>query len=612
MFQKVKKKRVYRCVFAILVIAHCLFVIVNITRTFPVVDELAHLPAGFAHWQDHDFTYYRVNPPLSRLIAAAPALILPRDSLYRSIDYAKASGVGRPEFNVGYKILNQHGLDIANEFIVPRLTTLAFSIFGASLLALWVRQTAGRIASLVTLALWAFSPNMISNASVICTDIAACSMAILAGYATWRWSLHSTVLLAVLTGTGIGLSMLCKSTWIIGVVLFPLCFLLRSWQARTKGNGWCASDENPILRSYFPMRSITRLLTRLAGFGIVQVLICLIIVSIVVNAGYFFSGSFKSLGTIQFRSESLSGVAGADENCGNKFANSWIGRLPSPLPRDYLLGVDYLKWEVEGKMRSFLAGELRLGGWWYYYLVAIVIKTPLGTIILVGLGLPFLLTDYRPSLLLYLAMPALAVFICVSMAGGFNHHHRYVLSIYPVMFAAAGVAVGKSAPRTIRWRRVTFGSLLASLLVSVSSLTYPHSFFNCLVGGPYRGHQWLTNSNVEWGQDLLKLNQWIIDQGGDRPIVVRLAYPAYPEPLFNNRVMDHDRLGSVLRDKEWREKITGNGFFLLIHSNDLSDFPYNDFVRAVADRQPFEYITPAYRAYLFQGREDLALLDRTY
>jgi hypothetical protein len=46
----------------------------------------------------------------------------------------------------------------------------------------------------------------------------------------------------------------------------------------------------------------------------------------------------------------------------------------------------------------------------------------------------------------------------------------------------------------------------------VSSLSiYPHSYsyFNELVGGPTNGWKHLHNSNVDWGQDLTHLKQWL-------------------------------------------------------------------------------------------------------
>ena len=39
------------------------------------VDEFAHLPAGISYWLEGSFATYHHNPPLVRLIAAAPVLL---------------------------------------------------------------------------------------------------------------------------------------------------------------------------------------------------------------------------------------------------------------------------------------------------------------------------------------------------------------------------------------------------------------------------------------------------------------------------------------------------------------------------------------------------------
>ncbi len=48
------------------------------------------------------------------------------------------------------------------------------------------------------------------------------------------------------------------------------------------------------------------------------------------------------------------------------------GRLPIPVPANYLLGIDRQKYDFdEAGFRSYLRGRWRQGGWWYYYLYAI-------------------------------------------------------------------------------------------------------------------------------------------------------------------------------------------------------------------------------------------------
>ena len=43
------------------------------SRQSPTYDEVGHFAAGIANWRFGRFRFYRVNPPLVRLIATAPA-----------------------------------------------------------------------------------------------------------------------------------------------------------------------------------------------------------------------------------------------------------------------------------------------------------------------------------------------------------------------------------------------------------------------------------------------------------------------------------------------------------------------------------------------------------
>ncbi len=51
---------------------------------------------------------------------------------------------------------------------------------------------------------------------------------------------------------------------------------------------------------------------------------------------------------------------------------------------------------------------------------------------------------------------------------------------------------------------------------------YPHSlsYFNELAGGPRMGHEYLLDSNMDWGQDLLYLKTWLDDHPQASPVYV--------------------------------------------------------------------------------------------
>jgi len=238
----------------------------------------------------------------------------------------------------------------------------------------------------------------------------------------------------------------------------------------------------------------------------------------VLNAGYAFDGTGTPLGEYQFVSRMFNGLpaeeSGGPPPMGNRFRDSWMAALPVPLPVDYLSGIDVQRRDFEGHMPpSFLAGEWKKGGWWYYYLYALAVKVPLGTLALVlwGLLLFVLRRPAGPRLLdeLTLWLPALAVLVLVSSQTGFNHHMRYVLPLFPFVLIAAS----KTACylQSAQWKRGLL--VLALLLWSIGSSlhVYPHSlsYFNELAGGPDNGHRYLLDSNIDWGQDLLFLKEWV-------------------------------------------------------------------------------------------------------
>ncbi|MEM1062265.1 MAG: hypothetical protein AAGJ97_08050 [Planctomycetota bacterium] len=58
-----------------LISIHCGLLAFTATRLSPTNNEPGHLVAGISNWQFGRFELYRVNPPLTRMLAAIPVLI---------------------------------------------------------------------------------------------------------------------------------------------------------------------------------------------------------------------------------------------------------------------------------------------------------------------------------------------------------------------------------------------------------------------------------------------------------------------------------------------------------------------------------------------------------
>ena len=236
----------------------------------------------------------------------------------------------------------------------------------------------------------------------------------------------------------------------------------------------------------------------------------------VLNLGYGFLGSFRRLETYSFVSRTLAGTAAGvggweSSASGNRFAGTWLGRIPVPLPEDYVAGMDVQKRDFEQPCWSYLGGEWRDRGWWYYYLYGLAIKVPLGTWLLMALVVVMRMGTAERSVRrrdeVVLLAPALVILMFVSSQTGFTRHLRYVLPIFPFVFIWLGQVV--RVLKSPREARVAAAALAWSIASSL--FVYPHSlsYFNELIGGPQRGHWHMENSNIDWGQDLLYLKRWL-------------------------------------------------------------------------------------------------------
>jgi 4-amino-4-deoxy-L-arabinose transferase-like glycosyltransferase len=491
------------------------------TRHSPTLNEPAHLAAGIFHWQFGKFDLYRVNPPLVRLLAALPALALGVETDWS--EFSDAAGV-RPDFEVGREFVSANGERTLWLVVYARWSCIAFSLLGAVVCFLWARDAYGNAAGMLAATLWCFSPEVLGHGQLITPDVAAAALGAAAMYAYWRWLLAPGWRRTVVAGVVLGVALLTKTMLIILLPL-GLAFWLMAERRRCRdGRRWP--------------------LGRLAMLGAQWALAIYVL-----NLGYFFDRPWTRLGEFPFVSTSLAGDRVEGQAAGNRFAGTWLGRAPVPLPYSYVLGIDVQKQDFEDFGRpSYLRGRFQDRGWWYYYLYATLVKVPVGLwalmLITARMRLPARggqrvaeetsrsATDTHCDAAangwitewVLLGTPA-AILALISSQTGFSHHFRYALPALPMLLVWTS-----QIAETIRRSKspAALPALCATAMALTSSaFVYPHSlsYFNELAGGPRRGHDHLINSNIDWGQDLWALKRWLAAHGPDRPL--RMAYDGY-------------------------------------------------------------------------------------
>ena len=492
------------------------------TRHSPTMLEPAFLAAGLSHWQFGRFELYRVNPPLVRMVAALPVLAIGCQT-----DWSRFhDGPGcRAEFPVGEDFIKANGQSSIPLFFYARWACIPFSLIGGWFAYCWANDLYGHGAGLLTLTLWCFEPNLLAHAELITPDAACTSFGIAAGYCFWRWLKEPSWRRAVFAGVFLGLAELAKMSWLILFGLWPALWLAWLWLAPCSGDGEESADVSgkpcdSVYRSDVAIERFRPSLPAQTRFSVqfAQLAMALLIAVYLLNFGYAFNGSFTRLRDFKFVSRLMTGLDKPGEP-GNRFQGGWLGQVPIPVPKDYVLGFDTQKKDFEDfSQPSYLRGEWKHGGWWYYYLYGLLVKVPCGTLVLLGsIGL---WSKGRPGFrnLMVLLTPAMCLLILVSSQTAFNHHLRYVFPCigFALILLGQGVFI-----LTCRFLLMKFTCvILITWSLTSALLVYPHhlAYFNEFSGGSSRGHLHLLGSSFDWGQDLLEVSQWASGHQNCRPV----------------------------------------------------------------------------------------------
>ena len=253
-----------------------------------------------------------------------------------------------------------------------------------------------------------------------------------------------------------------------------------------------------------------------------QLAALLLMAGFVLNLGYGFSGTGTTLKEFEFVSHALAGEIRPNQLSSNRFRSTGLGELPSPVPREFLLGLDMQKRDFENGRWTFLAGRWKWGGIPYFYLAAIAIKSPLGYGVLLLIVIAVIWRGGARSRQsgAVLGWTIISIIGFVSLEQGFTAFVRYVLPALPfaiVLLSGVGLWV-ESGTRLARYAvGVTLVWIVSS---SVWCLPFSLSYFNELVGGPANGHEYLFDSNVDWGQDLYFVKDWVKRHPAARPITL--------------------------------------------------------------------------------------------
>lgn len=178
--------------------------------------------------------------------------------------------------------------------------------------------------------------------------------------------------------------------------------------------------------------------------------------------------------------------------------------LPLPMPT-YL---EEFRWATSTlAFPNYLLGRVNTTGYFEYFPIVFAVKTPVPLLALSAIGLAVPLgRRWRAELAVWLTA---GFYFAVSVYSRVNIGYRHLFPILPLLYIAGALAL-ITLWRVSRPGRWAAGGLLAWLALN-TLLIYPRdlTFFNELAGGPENGWRITVDSNLDWGQDLGELVDFV-------------------------------------------------------------------------------------------------------
>ncbi|NVI92426.1 glycosyltransferase family 39 protein [Actinomadura sp. BRA 177] len=445
----------------------------------PTIDEPVYIGTGVTYLREHDLRYNPEHPPLTKILIGAGAVL--------GGAHLDASYAGTQQ-DVGRHLLYESANDAQRVLLAARLPVIVLTLLFGLVVFAFARDLTGPAGGVAALALYAFSPDVIAHGSLATLDVPTAGFLLTSAWLAWR-ARRRPRLYVPLAGVALGAAVATKMSALPAVPVLLVLVAVSVWTSRRSRDA-----GRPV------------------AVGVLSAAGVAVLVIGVVWASYL---------AVDPR---LRWTTPADVPVIGGLRGLAVDLLPFPRPfRDGMrvqFGFEDLAWT------SFLFGDTYQGSRWYYLPAALLVKTPLGMLVLWAAGIAAMALPRLRAAAPYVLVPA-AVLLAVAMTGARDLGVRYAIFV-PMFLAVAAAGV-----TAIRWRWAKAAAGVLVLFVAVSSLrAYPYylPYSNEAFGGPSKTHLYLHDSNVDWGQDLQRLADHLRDRHPDERIW--LAYKGSGVPSY--------------------------------------------------------------------------------
>ncbi len=524
-----------------------------------IVDELAHIPAGYSYARYLDYRLNPEHPPLLKAAAALPLLLAqPKFPL----DNPAWSSEVNSQWAVGGALLFGLKNNADQLIFLARIAPILLTLLLVFLIYWWSRKYMGPVWALIPAFLFGLSPNVLAHGHYVTTDVAAAFGIVLSAYFFLKFLFDPSRRHLLYAGLAFGAAQLMKFSavllipyFIALILVFYAASVFRDWQNTPLGTRFHRFG----LRALRYFRSV--LFIFLIGYALV-----------VYPVYFIFTANYpqekQASDTAYLLGSFAGGPTPAGESCKpvRCLADINIALSKNPATRplgQYMLGVLMVTQRSSGGNTNYFLGGVSASGSHFYFPVVYALKESLPVLFLllgafvagviaIWRGFRKRLKSWSAMFLDYLerdftqfAMLLFVVFYWTySIQSPLNIGFRHLFPTLPFIYMLAAHAWQRHLPESPdpagkpikKW-------LLAGLLVWFgleTAFAFPNylSYFNELGGGKWNGFHYVTDSNYDWGQDFLRLRDFV----NDHPEIDKIAVDHFggvnPKYYLGEKEMD--------------------------------------------------------------------------
>ncbi len=486
----------------------------------PIVDEVPHIGAGYSYIAGHTYEFNPEHPPLAKDLAGLGLLTV---NIKPEIISNVLNGTWRThinnQWNFGRNLIYYSGADPITIVHRAKLPLIILFILCGMLIFVWTKKIYTPRAALLAVFLFAFCPTIIAHARLVTTDIAALFSVLFATYFFIRWLEHQSTKKFWFASLSFGIALLTKFSTFLLVPYFILITIVWVW-----------------IHHYNFTRPALKIITR--GTFVM-------LVGFVVVVGPIYQLHILNYPADRQKTDSAYLLASHPIPA---LAHAIVWAADKPVLRPYAeygLGLAMVFQRAAGGNRTYFLGKLSDHSFKSYFPIVFSLKEPIPLLLLIlfaiGLGIRNWFTSKHSlknkikdsfaelSMLLWIV-----IYLIASLNSNLNIGIRHLIPIYGFIFIlTAGIIELRIANYGLKnksdWkskiRNPQFAIILILLiwylLEFISVYPYYLTYFNEFArlrpswasarqgGWTPGGHNYVVDSNLDWGQDLWRLGDFV-------------------------------------------------------------------------------------------------------